>query len=178
MQNGMAERFNRTVLEGIKTLLECSGLPSRFWAEAASHFVYTHNIVPREADKSPHEVFCGTATPPPLPYAFGEPIVFWTRLEKRQFGPLGKLAPAGRKGRFLGPVRDEGLERPGCARVWDLSGRRVKFVSDLTNAGLLSSPGHDDIKFSRMSLRMTTPLLAPMLQFGGRMLLLIPPLVQ
>ena len=39
-QNGIAERLNRTLIEGIRTMLADSKLPHRFWAEALSTHVY------------------------------------------------------------------------------------------------------------------------------------------
>ncbi|GAV99168.1 retrotransposon Ty1-copia subclass [Lentinula edodes] len=55
--NGMAERGNRTVIEGVRTFLEESGLPRSFWAEAAATFTYVDSFVPtaRFPDRVPIE---------------------------------------------------------------------------------------------------------------------------
>jgi len=50
-QNGMVERGNRTVPEGIRTLLSESGLPLDLWAEAASTVIYAYNRLPRKNGK-------------------------------------------------------------------------------------------------------------------------------
>ncbi len=42
-QNGVAERFNRTLGEGITTMLAESYLPLQFWGEALAALVHTHN---------------------------------------------------------------------------------------------------------------------------------------
>ena len=42
-QNGVAERFNRTAIEGVRSMLQDSGLQSRFWAEALHNFVHVKN---------------------------------------------------------------------------------------------------------------------------------------
>ena len=42
-QNGVAERFNRTLMEGVRTMLADSKLPHRFWAEALSTYVFLRN---------------------------------------------------------------------------------------------------------------------------------------
>ena len=42
-QNGVAERFNRTAMEGVRSMLQDSGLRSRFWAEALHTFVHVKN---------------------------------------------------------------------------------------------------------------------------------------
>jgi len=44
--NSMAERANRTVFEGTRTLLDEAGLPHSFWAEAAATFCYVEGFVP------------------------------------------------------------------------------------------------------------------------------------
>ena len=61
-QNGVAERLNRTLIEGVHTMLADSKLPHRFWAEALSTAVYLPN---RSATKAlegvtPYEAWSGT----------------------------------------------------------------------------------------------------------------------
>ena len=43
----MIDRECRTLLEGVNTSLDQSGAPPNFWGEAADHFVFTRNIIPR-----------------------------------------------------------------------------------------------------------------------------------
>ena len=38
-QNGTAERLNRTLIEGIRTMLADSKLPHSFWAETLSTYI-------------------------------------------------------------------------------------------------------------------------------------------
>lgn len=45
-QNGMAERYNRTIMERTRCLLFDSKLPKSFWAEAANTAVYLKNRSP------------------------------------------------------------------------------------------------------------------------------------
>ena len=45
-QNGVAERANRTILEGVCYVLVESGLPKELWAEAVSAQVYMRNLLP------------------------------------------------------------------------------------------------------------------------------------
>lgn len=42
-QNGLCERVNQTLQQGIRTLLHDSGLPNPFWAEALSFFCHVYN---------------------------------------------------------------------------------------------------------------------------------------
>lgn len=55
--NGTVERKNRVVVEKIRCLLKCSGLPVVFWAEAAATAVHLINISPTEAipNSTPYE---------------------------------------------------------------------------------------------------------------------------
>ena len=48
-QNGVAERLNRTLVEGVCTMLADSKLPHRFWAEALSTAAYLRNRSPTKA---------------------------------------------------------------------------------------------------------------------------------
>ena len=61
-QNGVAERLNRTLIEGVRTILVDSKLPHRFWAEALSTIVYLRNRSPTKALEgiTPHEAWSGT----------------------------------------------------------------------------------------------------------------------
>lgn len=46
-QNGVVERLNRTLIEGVQTMLVDSKLSCRFWAEALSTVVYVRNLSPK-----------------------------------------------------------------------------------------------------------------------------------
>ena len=56
-QNGVAERFNRTMIESARSMLYHSKLPLKFWAEAVSTAVYIRNRCPTVAlkNKTPFE---------------------------------------------------------------------------------------------------------------------------
>ena len=45
-QNGLVERTNWTILEGVRCMLAESGLPKELWAEAAAAQIYTRNLLP------------------------------------------------------------------------------------------------------------------------------------
>ena len=63
-QNGLVERFNRTILERVRCMLNHSGLPKSFWAEAVSTAVYCINRSPSTAIgfKTPQEAWSGMKT--------------------------------------------------------------------------------------------------------------------
>jgi transposase InsO family protein len=61
-QNGMIERWHRTMAEGIRTQLLHSGLPTSFWAEALRHVVWVNNFAPHNGLKgglTPFEAWWG-----------------------------------------------------------------------------------------------------------------------
>ena len=60
-QNGVAERFNRTIVEMSRSMLLDAKLPKKFWAECVSTAVYLRNCCPTKAvkDKTPYEAWNG-----------------------------------------------------------------------------------------------------------------------
>ncbi|GFW10372.1 retrovirus-related Pol polyprotein from transposon TNT 1-94 [Trichonephila clavipes] len=58
--NGVAERFNLTAVDGIKTLLKSSEVPHKFWGEALLCFTYAWNqICHKDSNKTPFEKYSG-----------------------------------------------------------------------------------------------------------------------
>ncbi|GBN73143.1 Retrovirus-related Pol polyprotein from transposon TNT 1-94 [Araneus ventricosus] len=58
--NGVAERYNRTALEGVRSLLNEGKLPANMWAEALLAFTYLKNrFIHRKTNKTPLELWCG-----------------------------------------------------------------------------------------------------------------------
>lgn len=59
-QNGISERFNQTVLNGVRSILSESKLHRNFWPEAALYFTYTWNrICHKNQTKTPLELYGG-----------------------------------------------------------------------------------------------------------------------
>lgn len=96
-QNGVAERYNRTLLDRVRTLLHAARLPPRLWGPALLHANSVLNSVCR-----------ATATQPPITAAYGVPS---NLLQFHEFGsvvwvyntdPAGKLGPRGVRGLYLG----------------------------------------------------------------------------
>lgn len=98
-QNGMSERMNRTIIEKTRCLLIESGLPKKFWAEAANTAIYLINRTPCKVlnNISPEEVWSGKK--PNLKYlkVFGCKAVIHIPKEKRK-----KLDAKGKEAVFVG----------------------------------------------------------------------------
>ncbi|GJR23942.1 putative ribonuclease H-like domain-containing protein [Tanacetum coccineum] len=61
LQNGIAERRNRTLIEAARTMLADSKLPTTFWTEAVSTACYVQNrvLIVKPHNKTPYELFRG-----------------------------------------------------------------------------------------------------------------------
>ena len=60
-QNGVAERFNRTLVEMVRSMLADSELPKTFWPEALTTAIYLRNRSPTKPveGKTPYEATYG-----------------------------------------------------------------------------------------------------------------------
>ena len=121
-QNGVAERFNRTVIEKVRAMLIQSGMAKRMWCEAALTSVYLIN-------RSPSKSLEGPVTPSEMWYGVKP------NLEKlRVFGCKAyalipnknrkKLDPKSRKAVMLGYV-------PNGYRLWDVEQRKIIYSRDV-----------------------------------------------
>ncbi|GJP45445.1 hypothetical protein CLOM_g4834 [Closterium sp. NIES-68] len=129
-QNGVAERFNRTLQEGARTLLGRAGLPDPFWVSALRQVALVKNrVLATVGDKEwiPYVKWYGSAPAVNMLRAFGCMVVFHVPKEKR-----GKLEAFGRWGVHLGIAKDH----KGWL-LWDLTtqkltvSRDVKFLESL-----------------------------------------------
>ncbi|MBW0485389.1 hypothetical protein O181_025104 [Austropuccinia psidii MF-1] len=85
-QNGIAERYNRTVADMGRTILLGSGLPKTFWGHAFMWAAYTNNILPNvhTGDLTPVEILFGTKRKLDRIRTFGEIAFVHVPQEKRQ----------------------------------------------------------------------------------------------
>lgn len=98
-QNGLAERSNRTILDGIRTVLYDAHLPEELWAEAARTVVYTNNrLIRKDTKKTCFELFRGTKPDISNLRTFGQQAIIRLQEKDRK----GKLAPRGEKALFVG----------------------------------------------------------------------------
>ncbi|CAI7757409.1 unnamed protein product [Closterium sp. NIES-53] len=129
-QNGVAQRFNRTLREGVRTLLGRAGLPDPFWVTALRQVALVKNrVLATLGDKQwvPYTKWYGSAPAVNMLRAYGCMVVFHVPKEKR-----GKLEASGRWGVHLGLAKDH----KGWL-IWDLTSqqltvsRDVKFLESL-----------------------------------------------
>ncbi|CAI7793678.1 unnamed protein product [Closterium sp. NIES-54] len=113
-QNGVAERFNRTLQEGACTLLGRAGLPDPFWVTALRQVALVKNrVLAAVGDKQwvPYTKWYGSAPAVNMLRAYGCMVVFHIPKEK-----WGKLEASGRWGVHLGLAKDH----KGWL-IWDLT---------------------------------------------------------
>ena len=114
-QNGVAERSNRTMEEGVVSMLYESGMPTAFWGEALATFIHTSNRLFTSAlpDSTPHEAFYGTKPNLSMLRVWGCTAYVLIQRDKRLLGSLGTHMekcvflgyPQGYKGwKFYNPV--------------------------------------------------------------------------
>lgn len=97
--NGKAERFNRTLIEKVRSLLIDSEMQKKFWGEAARVATYITNRSPTEAlstDKTPYEMW--TNNKPDLKRM----EIFGTEAYAKNLGYLKKLENRSEKYLFIG----------------------------------------------------------------------------
>ena len=99
-QNGRAERANRTILDGVRTLLSDSSLPEQLWAEAARTVVYVTNrtIGSHNPNKTRYELFTGMKPKLDNLRVFGQKVIVRDPDQTRD----GKLAARGHEVTFVG----------------------------------------------------------------------------
>lgn len=113
--NGLAERYNRTILQKLRAMLIESGLSSRFWGEAALHACHLTNVTPSSSnDKTPFESLFGRLPNIKKLRVFGCSAHYHIPEERRSW----KLGSRSHSGIMMG------LEN-GLYRIWDIEQERL-----------------------------------------------------
>jgi hypothetical protein len=117
-QNGIAERYNRTLIELVRAMLIAKGLPTFLWDEAVSHATYIRNRSPTRAlkGKTPYEAWTGKKPDVSHFREFGCDV--WVLDEDKN---RSKLAPKSKKMVFVGF-----MEGSKAVRYWDKMMRNIK----------------------------------------------------
>ncbi|CAI7878312.1 unnamed protein product [Closterium sp. NIES-54] len=147
-QNGVAERFNRTLQEGARTLLGRAGRPDPFWVTALRQVALVKNrVLATVGDKQwvPYTKWYGSAPAVNMLRAYGCRVVFHVPKEKR-----GKLEASGIWGVHLGLAKDH----KGWL-IWDLTSQQLTVPRDVK---FLESLYYKEWKQHQQKLP-TTPLI-------------------
>ncbi|CAI7882902.1 unnamed protein product [Closterium sp. NIES-53] len=147
-QNVKAERFNRTLQEGARTLLGRAGLPDPFWVTALQQVALVKKrVLMTVGDKQwvPYTKWYGSAPAVNILRAYGCMVVFHVSKEKR-----GKLEASGRWGVHLGLAKDH----KGWL-IWDLTSQQLTVLMDVK---FLESLYYKEWKQQQQKLP-TTPLI-------------------
>ncbi|GKB14470.1 retrovirus-related pol polyprotein from transposon TNT 1-94, partial [Tanacetum coccineum] len=98
-QNRVAERKNRTLIEGVMTMLADSKLPTTFWAEAVNTACYVQNrvLVIKPHNKTTYELLQGRKPALSFMRPFGCPVTILNALDH-----LGKFDGKADEGFFIG----------------------------------------------------------------------------
>jgi len=124
-QNGFVERENRTISEGVRSMLFASNMPLYFWSEAATTFVYLLNrSLNKNIDKTPYEYFFKEKPRISFLRPFGCLAYVKTQTKKRS-GYQQKLEERAQKGALLGYDRDY------TYRVYLLEERKIILSRDI-----------------------------------------------
>jgi hypothetical protein len=139
--NGVAERFNRTIITMARGMLH--GLPRSLWSEATNTAVYLKNRIPHKAvkDQTPYEAIHGKLPTIHHLQPFGRKCYVHIPEERRP--PGSKLLPRALEGKFIGYTTSDKIFRiyiPSQQRV--IETWQVKFPRH--NLGEVSTPKDDD----------------------------------
>jgi transposase InsO family protein len=98
-QNGVVERKNRTLVEAARTMLNASGLPTNFWAEAISTACFTQNrsLVVKRHEKTPYHILHGRKPNIKYFHVFG-----CTCYVLNDRDHIGKFSPKADEAKFIG----------------------------------------------------------------------------
>ena len=90
-QNGVSERMNRTIKNGVRSVMIESGLPMKYWPYAVKHVVQTRNVSPNSSIdfKTPHELWNGHHPEYSAFYPFGSFAVAHKRKPEHVFDERG-----------------------------------------------------------------------------------------
>jgi hypothetical protein len=143
-QNGVAERANRTMEQGIITMLHQAGLPLSFWGEALAAFVHVWNRTPTTAvpGKTPYETVFGSKPDVSLMRVWGCVAYVHIQKDKRDGGSLGSHME---KCIFIG--------YPPDYKGW-------KFYNPATKKSVISERAQFDERYF-LGIKESTPTIIP-----------------
>ena len=139
-QNGVSERYNRTVMESARSMLYARGLPLKLWAEAVNHANYLQNrILHTNQSATPFEQWTGTKPNLSDLRIFGSKVYVHVPDERRK-----KLDPKCIEGIFIGFCTNS-----KAIRVWEPSSGKILISRDVKfdESSVSENPRSDYLNF-------------------------------
>lgn len=135
-QNGIAERKNRSLMEGARTVLFDAGMSKCWWAEAVQTVNYVHNrVVTSATQKTPYELYFNEKPRMTEFHEFGCEVYAMIPKEKRR-----KLDDKALKLRFVGyDEQSKGFRVANVSKRSVVVSREVNFL-DLNKRRVEASP--------------------------------------
>jgi len=124
-QNGLAERMNRTIMEGARCLLEDAKISKEFWGHAVLTAAHIHNRLPSGSHKSISPIEHGTGRTPSIGHLRIWGSTTWVHIPKER---RRKLDPKSVKGILVGYEEDAGTK---VYRVYDPESKRLLLSRDV-----------------------------------------------
>ena len=120
--NGIAERYNRTIMDKARCMLKAKSMDNRFWAEVVSTANFLKNRSPtKKLDQTPEEKYSKQKP------TFKNFRVFGSRVQfKDNFPQKPKLASRSQEGAFVGYS-----EEAKAYRIWT-RGNNIALSRDVT----------------------------------------------
>src|SRR6185312_2768783 len=121
-RNGVAERFNRTIIEKVRCMIKTKNLEKELWGEAANTANQIRNYSPTaKKEKSPEEEFTGIKPDLSKIKIFGSKVMIKNKKDST------KLEDKAKEGLMLGYN-----EINRSYRVWDIKRKKVTFTRDIS----------------------------------------------
>ena len=127
MANGVAERFNQTLLGRIRSQLHESGLPLSLWGELAIYCSHQINCTPSKAinNLAPINLFRSVIPTHMHPFSFNRLKPFGCLAIAHDIHRTSKISPVGKRYIFVG------IESNSRAwRLWDKQSQRIFITGD------------------------------------------------
>ncbi|MBW0535459.1 hypothetical protein O181_075174 [Austropuccinia psidii MF-1] len=127
--NGVAERFNQTLLNKVRCLLAQSNIPITYWDEASKHASLLLNLLPHQylKMKSPNEVLSELSSTIQPTISYHRILPFGIKIVVKNEKPISKISCTGQamKALTFEPYSD-------ALRVYDPVTNRVRITRDYT----------------------------------------------
>ena len=149
-QNGVSERYNRTIMEGVRSMIYHANLPLSFWAEAANTMVYLRNRSPTAAlqNVTPYELWHGEKPDVSNLRVFGcvcfVNIPKAKKLERQSFKGVFVGYPEGTKGYKIYNVSSESFVRSRDVEFYEHEFHDFEVSDNENSLNLLMSPFEEE----------------------------------